>query len=232
MRSFRDIQAIVRDYPPAPDEESLRQLCERHLEHVNNVMDITDWIKHDTPNPYLRELYATQTAQLLKEHCEEDNWQSAACEEAIDALALIARQALGSQIGDNFYNVEKIAYTQPQQEAVAQSVPYFRKIEEQMDYFRNELSMVKAEVFKKAKAIDYFPYFTKKAIEENRTEEVMEALRGATNGTAQDLVNELNFQEAMGYISVKQLNARVLFDKLCQFLPVPFSYRNFTKYRH
>ena len=232
MRSFREIQAIVRDYPLAPDEEDLRRLCERHLEHVNNVMDITDWIKHDTPNPYLRELYATQTAHLLKEHCEEDNWQSAACEEAIDALALIARQAFGSQIGDNMYHVEKIAYTQPQQEAVVQVVPYMERVNEQLAYFRKELNAVKAEVFKKAQAIDYFPYFTKKAIEENHTEEVMEALRSAVNGTAQDLVKELNFQEAMGYICIKQVPSRTLFDKLCQFLPVPFSYRNFTKYRH
>lgn len=232
MRSLRDIQTIVRVYPLAPDEEDLRRLCERHLEHVLNVNDITDWIKHDTPNPYLRELYATQTALLLKEHCEEDNWQAAACEEAIEALTLIARQAFGSQIGDNLYQAEKIAYTQPLQEAVVQSVPYMEQVNEQLAYIKKELNAVKAEVFKKAQAIDYFPYFTKKAIEDNHTEEVMEALRGAVNGTAHDLVEELKFQEAMGYISVKQVPSRTLFDKLCLFLPVPFSYRNFTKYRH
>lgn len=167
MRSFRDIQAIVQDYPPAPDEETLRRLCERHLEHVNNVMDITDWIKHDTPNPYLRELYATQTALLLKEHCEEDNWQAAACEEAIDALALIARQAFGSQIGDNLYHVEKIAYTQPQQEAVVQSVPYFKKLEEQIAYVNERMDKLEQKLTSSDNE-PHWPYYTPKATEKDK----------------------------------------------------------------
>lgn len=173
MRSFRDIQAIVRDYPLAPDGEDLRRLCERHFEHLSQPDDVTDWIDH-TENPYLRELYATQTALLVKEHCTSDldtekwNLPSYVQEDIVENLALIANKALGSQMGESAYWAERIVYSKPQQEAIVQSMPYVQEVNEKLEFMSKRMDNFEEKLEGPRVEIPHWPYFTKEASEDDK----------------------------------------------------------------
>ena len=171
MRSFRDIQAIVRDYPLAPDGEDLRRLCERHFEHLSQPDDITDWIDH-TENPYLRELYATQTAILVKEHCTSDierwNLPSYVQEDILENLALIANKALGSQIGESTYWAERFAYIKPQQEAIVQSMPYVQEVNEKLELMNKRMDNIEEKLEEPRVEMPHWPYFTENASNDDK----------------------------------------------------------------
>lgn len=168
MRSLRDIQTIVRDYPLAPDEYDLRRLCHAHLEGLQQPDDITDWIDRE-PNPYLRELYATYTTLLIKEYCADGmmNNSYGMWEPVYEELNHIARRAFGEQLSDNLYHAEKNAYTQPLQEAVVHTVPLMQKLQEQMDYLSERMDDVERKL-SSADDDPHWPYYTSQAKEEDK----------------------------------------------------------------
>lgn len=168
MRSLRDIQTIVRDYPLAPDEYDLRRLCNAHLEGLQQPNDITDWIDRE-PNPYLRELYATQATLIIKEYIADGTWGGNAglYDPIFEELNHIARRAFGEQVGDNLYQAEKNAYTQPLQEAVVQTVPLMQKLQEQMDYMNERLDDMERRL-SSAEDTPHWPYYTAQATEKDK----------------------------------------------------------------
>ena len=174
MRSLRDIQTIVRAYPLAPDEEDLRRLCYKHMEHLYSPKDITDWITH-VDNPYLRELYATETAIIVNERClnpacPEEAWnlESYVREEIIEELTLIASSALGSQAGTEVYYAERLGYTLPLQEAVVQATPYLYDAREKLEMLSTRVDKLEETIKTPQIETPHWPYFTEKATDEDR----------------------------------------------------------------
>lgn len=209
MRSFREIQAIMRDYPPAPDEEDLRRLCARHMERISQPHDITDWIDH-VDNPYLRELYATQTAIMVKEHCTSDwpdevwNLPQYLLDEITEKLALMANQAFGSQIGECFYYAERFAYTKPQQEAVVQAMPYYQEVKEKLDIYGQRIDKIEQKLEGPHIDMPHWPYFTSKATEEDKhTFEnfLLKLCSKEMKGISREIKNYLELKQKAGIIA-------------------------------
>lgn len=74
--------------------------------------------------------------------------------------------------------------------------------------------------------------FTKKASQEKRINEIIQALEQSMNGRtdkARALVKEIRLWQKDGYIDAN-FNAKVMYDKLSQLIPMPFKYPGFRKY--
>ena len=74
--------------------------------------------------------------------------------------------------------------------------------------------------------------FTKKAKQENKFNEIIEALEQSMDGRkdkARALVKEVRHWQKEGYIDAN-FNAKVMYDKLKQFIPMHFKYPGFRKY--
>ena len=203
MRQLRDIQTIMRDYPLSPDEEDLRRLCVAHLEGLSEARDVTDWIDRED-NPYLRELYATETTILIKEYISDGTWGGnvGLYEPIFEELNHIARRAFGQQYGDNLYQAEKIVYTQPQQEAIVQAVPYMQKMKEQMDYMNERLDDMERRL-SSAEDKPYWPYYTDKATNEDKRyfeKQLRKFCSSAKRSATKDLKNYLALKVLEGII--------------------------------
>ena len=74
--------------------------------------------------------------------------------------------------------------------------------------------------------------FTKKAVQEQKEEEIIQALQRSLSGRndkARALVEEVRQWQKEGYID-PNYNARVMYDELNKILTLPFLYGGFRKY--
>lgn len=217
------------DYTNPPSEEKLRNTCHEVTDQSDCPIDVIDYLGH-IYCPKEREATATVLYQcILSGEIQVNSFER---ESFLFRLGSIIRAAKVESVQKAMKTVDDAIVSPHPQEAVAQALPTATQMEKDMASMKKDMAWVMDVICKIVKAEDYFPYFTKKAIEEKCTEQVMDKIRQASKGTAKDLVRELNLQDALGYIDIMDVSSSKLFDTLKQFLKVPFTCRNFTKYRH
>jgi hypothetical protein len=80
---------------------------------------------------------------------------------------------------------------------------------------------------------EYFPYLTKKCIEQKRVDAVEAEIQAARKGTAEDMWRTLWNNENMGYIEVEYIDATTLFRDIEKWYgKLPYKERNFREARN
>lgn len=80
---------------------------------------------------------------------------------------------------------------------------------------------------------EYFPYLTKKCIEQKRVDTVEAEIQAARKGTAEDMWRTLWNNENMGYIEVEYIDATTLFRDIEKWYgKLPYKERNFREARN
>ena len=80
---------------------------------------------------------------------------------------------------------------------------------------------------------NYFPYLTKKCIEQQRVDAVEAEIQAARKGTAEDMWRTLWNNENMGYIEVEYIDATTLFRDIEKWYgKLPYKERNFREARN
>lgn len=80
---------------------------------------------------------------------------------------------------------------------------------------------------------EYFPYLTKKCIEQKRVDAVEAEIQAARKGTAEDMWRTLWNNENMGYIEVEYIDATTLFRDIEKWYgKLPYKERNFRGARN
>lgn len=217
------------DYINPPSEEKLRRTCHEVTDQSDCPIDVIDYLGH-IYCPKEREATATVLYQcILSGEIQVNSFER---ESFLFRLGSIIRAAKVESVQKAMKTVDDAIVSPHPQESVVQTIPIVNQMDKDMKAVQTDLAFLKEIVFKMAQAVDYFPYFTKKAIEEHQTESVMAAIRRAATGPAKNLVRELNLQDALGYIDILNVNSTDLFNTLSRFLTVPYDIRNFRKYRH
>ena len=226
LRSLSEI--FSADYINPPSEEKLQRSCHEVTDESDCYIDVIDWLGHiDCPKQ--REATATvlyrciQSGEIRIDSFERENF--------LWRLGSVIRAARITAVQNAMRTVDEAVVSPHPQESVVQTIPIINQMDKDIKSVQTDVAFLKEIVFKMAQAEDYFPYFTKKAIEEHQTESVMAAIRRAATGPAKDLVRELNLQDALGYIDILNVNSTDLYNTLCRFLTVPYDIRNFRKYR-
>ena len=79
----------------------------------------------------------------------------------------------------------------------------------------------------------YFPYLTKKCIEQKRVDAVEAEIQAARKGTAEDMWRTLWNNENMGYLEVEYIDATTLFRDIEKWYgKLPYKERNFREARN
>lgn len=80
---------------------------------------------------------------------------------------------------------------------------------------------------------EYFPYLTKKCIEQKRVDAVEAEIQAARKGTTEDMWRTLWNNENMGYIEVEYIDATTLFRDIEKWYgKLPYKERNFREARN
>lgn len=80
---------------------------------------------------------------------------------------------------------------------------------------------------------EYFPYLTKKCIEQKRVDAVEAEIQAARKGTAEDMWRTLWNNENMGYIEVEYIDATTLYKAIEKWYgKLPYTERNFRGARN
>ena len=77
-----------------------------------------------------------------------------------------------------------------------------------------------------------FSLLTEQCIKENKTKAVEAEIRAACKGTAPALWKTLRTYEALGYVSIQNIDAQVIYDAIVEYFgELPYKERNFRKAR-
>lgn len=227
LRSLSEI--FPADYINPPSEEKLRQRCPEVTDQSSYPIDVIDYLSH-IRCPKEREATASVLYQcILSGEIQVNSFER---ESFLFRLGSVIRAAKIDAVQNAMKTVDEAVVSPHPQESVVQTIPIVNQMDKDIKAVQTDVAFLKEIVFKMAQAEDYFPYFTKKAIEGHQTESVMAAIRRAASGPAKDLVRELNLQDALGYIDILNVNSTELYNTLSRFLTVPYDIRNFRKYRH
>lgn len=80
---------------------------------------------------------------------------------------------------------------------------------------------------------EYFPYLTKKCIEQKRVDTVEAEIQAARKGTAEDMWRTLWNNENLGYLEVEPVDATTLYKAIEKWYgKLPYKERNFREARH
>lgn len=80
---------------------------------------------------------------------------------------------------------------------------------------------------------EYFPYLTKKCIEQKRVDTVEAEIQAALKGTAEDMWRTLWNNENLGYLEVEPVDATTLYKAIEKWYgKLPYKERNFREARH
>lgn len=80
---------------------------------------------------------------------------------------------------------------------------------------------------------NYFPYLTKKCIEQKRVDTVEAEIQAARKGTAEDMWRTLWNNENLGYLEVEHINATTLYRDIENWYgKLPYTERNFRGARN
>lgn len=83
------------------------------------------------------------------------------------------------------------------------------------------------------KNIHYFPYLTKKCIEQKRVDAVEAEIQAARKGTAEDMWRTLWNNENLGYLEVEYIDATTLYRDIEKWYgKLPYTERNFRGARN